>query len=71
MLQSYMMEIVYYHLAFASFKNSIQYLNDQQNKINLVLINNKELVENLLFINNPPRKCIAWKSSIEKFLYEV
>lgn len=40
-------------------------------KTNLALIKNKELVENLFLINNRPRKCLGWKSSIEVFLYEV
>ncbi len=40
-------------------------------KTDLALIKNKELVENLFLINNRPRKCLDWKSSIEKFLYEV
>ncbi|WP_195972692.1 IS30 family transposase, partial [Clostridium thermobutyricum] len=40
-------------------------------KTDLALIDNKELVKNLFLINNRPRKCLNWKSSIEVFLHEV
>ena len=40
-------------------------------RTNLSLVEQEELTRNLILINNRPRKCLGWKSSIQVFLHEV
>jgi len=40
-------------------------------RTDLALADEKKLMHNLFLINSRPRKCLAWKSSIQLFLHEV
>lgn len=40
-------------------------------KTDLTRVDEKELTNNLLLINNRPRKCLGWKSPIQMFLHEL
>lgn len=40
-------------------------------KTDLALDGQQELTQNLLLINNRPRKCLGWQSPIQVFLHEL
>ena len=40
-------------------------------KTDLALVTRNDLIQNLFLINNRPRKCLGWKSSIQMFLHEL